>query len=120
MPDFGFQNLDTYHLAKMLVIETYKTTDTFSNSEKYGLSQQMNRAAVSIPSNIAEGYAREGSKDKCHFLNIAYGSLMELVCQFEIAWELDFVEEEKYQDFKNKAHKLAIKISKFRNYLSTK
>ena len=120
MPDFGFQNLDTYHLAKMLVIETYKTTDTFSNSEKYGLSQQMNRAAVSIPSNIAEGYAREGSKDKCHFLNIAYGSLMELVCQFEIAWELDFVEEEKYQDFKNKAFKLAIKISKFRNYLSKK
>ena len=117
MPDFGFQNLDTYHLAKMLVIETYKTTDTFSNSEKYGLSQQMNRAAVSIPSNIAEGYAREGSKDKCHFLNIAYGSLMELVCQFEIARELDFVEEEKYQDFKNKAHKLAIKISNFKKYL---
>ena len=117
MPDFGFQNLDTYHLAKMLVIETYKTTDTFSNSEKYGLSQQMNRAAVSIPSNIAEGYAREGSKDKCHFLNIAYGSLMELVCQFEIARELDFVEEEKYQDFKNKAFKLAIKISNFKKYL---
>ena len=92
MPDFGFQNLETYLLAKMLVIETYKTTDTFSNSEKYGLSQQMNRAAVSIPSNIAEGYARE----------------------------LDFIKEDDYQDFKNKAYKLAIKISKFRNYLSKK
>ena len=80
----------------------------------------MNRAAVSIPSNIAEGYAREGSKDKCHFLNISYGSLMELVCQYEIARELDFIKEDDYQDFKNKAYKLAIKISKFRNYLSKK
>ena len=77
----------------------------------------MNRAAVSIPSNIAEGYAREGSKDKCHFLNISYGSLMELVCQYEIARELDFIKEDDYQDFKNKAYKLAIKISNFKKYL---
>lgn len=120
MKDFGFQKLEIYSLAKEIVIKTYEITETFRDSEKYTLTQQMNRAAVSIPSNIAEGYARDGIKDKKHFLNISYGSLMELICQFEIAKDLNFIEEKIYLEIKEKACKLAVKISNFKNYISNK
>ena len=113
MPDFGFQNLDTYHLAKMLVIETYKTTDTFSNSEKYGLSQQMNRAVVSVPSNIAEGISRGTRKDQVHFLNISYGSLMELACQSDISYKLGYITDKQRKELFAKINNLAIKINNF-------
>lgn len=120
MKSFGFQNLEIYQLAKSLAIENYKITGSFSNNEKFALVQQMNRAAISISSNIAEGYAREGSKDKCHFFNIAYGSLMELVCQYEISKDLAYINENQYEDFIRRAYDLAVKISNFRKYIISK
>ena len=89
MSYFGFQKLEIYQLAKELVLENYRNTKTFPENERYALIQQMNRAAISIPSNIYEGYVRDSVKDKCHFLNMAYGSMMELVCQYETSKELE-------------------------------
>lgn len=120
MKCFGFQNLEIYQLAKSLVIDNYQITGSFSNNEKFALVQQMNKAAISIPSNIAEGYAREGSKDKCHFFNIAYGSLMELTCQYEIARDLGYIDENQYKTFAGCAYDLAVKISNFREYITNK
>lgn len=120
MKNFGFQNLEIYQLAKSLAVDNYMITGSFSNTEKFSLVQQMNRAAISIPSNIAEGYAREGSKDKCHFFNIAYGSLMELVCQYEIAKDLGYIDENQYKIFTCRAYDLAVKISNFRKYIINK
>lgn len=120
MRSFGFQKLEIYQLAKSLAIENYKITGSFSNNEKFALVQQMNRAAVSIPSNIAEGYAREGGKDKCHFFNIAYGSLMELTCQYEIARDLEYINEDQYESYTCCAFDLAVKISNFRKYIISK
>ena len=116
--NFGFQTLEIYQLAKSLVIENYEATRSITEREKYGLVLQMNRAAVSIPSNIAEGYARESKKDKCHFLNIAYGSLMELVCQYEIAKDLGYIDESRFVKFSENAFRLSVKISNFRAYYS--
>ena len=69
---FYFQNLDIYQLGKSLAMETYKFTKSFPYEEKFCLINQMNRSAISIPSNIAEGVSRKGKKDKIHFLNIEF------------------------------------------------
>ncbi len=111
---FGFQALEVYQLAKEIVVSTYRVTKGFPGEERYALSQQMNRAAVSIPSNIAEGYSRASTKDKMHFMNMAYGSLMELTCQFEIAADLGYISQEGLDDYLEKARNLAVKISNFR------
>jgi four helix bundle protein len=76
-----------------LSLAIYTLTDTFPKKETYGLSAQMRRAAVSIPSKIAEGRARHSRKDFAHFLHIAFGSAAELETQLLIAKKLSFVEE---------------------------
>lgn len=117
---FGFQTLEVYQLAKAIVVSTYRVTKSFPAEERYALSQQMNRAAVSIPSNIAEGYSRASPKDKMHFMNMAYGSLMELTCQFEIAEELSYVSKEQLDEYSKEARNLAVKISNFRRAIEQK
>jgi four helix bundle protein len=113
---FGFQKLQIYQLAKEIVIYNYKLTKNFPSEEKFALVQQMNRAAVSVPSNIAEGTSRKSNKDKAHFINIAYGSLMELVCQMEVALELEYIEQSEYDEFIKMVKNLSVKMS---NYLKT-
>ncbi|MDD4081131.1 MAG: four helix bundle protein [Eubacteriales bacterium] len=117
MAGFGFQNLNVYQDSKALVLDCYRLTKHFPDGERYALVQQMNRAAISIPSNIVEGYSRASAKEKSHFLNIAYGSLMELVCQFEIACALGYVSGEDCDTFMDKAYDLAVRISNFRAHV---
>ncbi|MBS4025553.1 MAG: four helix bundle protein [Clostridia bacterium] len=112
---FGFQKLEIYNLSKDIVKDTYRLGKKFPSEEKFALVQQMTRAAVSVPSNIAEGTSRKSNKDKAHFINIAYGSLMELVCQMEIALELGYIEEKEYDELVKKTKNLAVKMSNFNN-----
>ena len=114
---FYFQNLEIYSLGKKLVVETYKLTDNFPPKEKFCLINQMNRAAISVPSNIAEGTARSTVKDKVHFINIAYGSLMELICQMEIALDLGYIDNDTQEEFISKAKNLSIKLSNFKSVI---
>ena len=74
-----------------LVVDVYELTKQFPSDEKYGLSDQLRRAVVSVPSNIAEGMGRFSNKERVHFLEIANGSLMEVMCQLEIASLLGFI-----------------------------
>lgn len=113
---FGFQKLQIYQLAKEVVKYNYKLTETFPNEEKFALVHQMSRAAVSVPSNIAEGTSRKSNKEKAHFINIAYGSLMELVCQMEISFELGYINQSEYDQFIKMVKNLSVKMS---NYLKT-
>ncbi|OIO68688.1 MAG: four helix bundle protein [Zetaproteobacteria bacterium CG1_02_53_45] len=78
-----------------LVKDIYAMTRTFPDSERFGLSSQMQRAAVSIPSNIAEGAARTGDKEFLQFLSIARGSLSELETQVMISKELGYIRDDK-------------------------
>ncbi len=87
----GHHSLDVWKRAIILVTEIYKMTDNFPNNEIYGLSQQMRRSAVSIPSNIAEGAGRNSTREFLQFLSIAQGSLSELETQIIIGNNLGYI-----------------------------
>jgi len=80
-----------------LVEQTYDLTDIFPKDEKFGLVSQLRRAAVSIPSNISEGYYRKADADFLNFLHIAYGSAAELETQFLIAVRRKYITQEQFE-----------------------
>jgi four helix bundle protein len=86
----SFKDLIVWQKAYKLVLEIYRMTKAFPMSETYGLSQQARRAAVSIPSNIAEGYGRKHQAEYKHFLSVAYGSLLELETQYLLSVDLKY------------------------------
>ena len=92
-----FRDLRVWQKGIELVEEVYKITQDFPKEEQYGLSSQMRRAAVSIPSNIAEGFRRRYSKEQKQFFNVTLGSSAELETQIVIAKELSYINESKEQ-----------------------
>jgi four helix bundle protein len=87
----NFRNLDTWQMGRVICRQVYEQTRTFPANERFGLTQQMRRSAVSIPSNIAEGAARGSDADFRRFLFIARGSAAELETQLLIAADLEYV-----------------------------
>ena len=99
MEFFGYRNLVAYKKAREVVRRVYYVTKSFPKDEVFALSSQMRRAAVSITSNIAEGMTRYSIKDKVHFLEIAYGSLMEVMSQMEVAEDQKYLTTAEFQNF---------------------
>ena len=91
MEVFGYRKLIAYQKTKEVVKRTYKLIKKFPSEERYAMCDQLRRASVSITSNIAEGVNRYSVKDKSHFVEMAFGSLMEVSSQFEIAEELGYI-----------------------------
>lgn len=91
-----FKNLIVYQKSKELVKQVYALLKQFPDDERFALCGQMRRAAISVPSNIVEGMARLSTKDQSHFLSIAYGSLMELYAQLDIAHDLGYLSENEF------------------------
>jgi four helix bundle protein len=89
-----------------LVIETYKATDVFPAKEMYSLTDQIRRAAISIPSNIADGAGRQTKKEFINYLHMAQGSLSELDTQIEIARRLGYVAEETFKDLESRMRRV--------------
>lgn len=100
-----------------LVGMTYKATDSFPKSEVFGLSNQMNRASVSIPSNIAEGAGRNSNPDFIRFLSIALGSCFELETQSQLAINLGFGIQEDLVAIIEKCHEVQNRTVKFQSFL---
>ena len=92
------KNLEAWKQSIDLVVEIYRTTQHFPGQETYGLSNQIRRAAVSIPSNIAEGAARQTKKEFTNFLHIAQASLSELDTQVELASRLGYLSNKSLSD----------------------
>jgi four helix bundle protein len=112
------KDLDVWKKSMDLVVTVYQIAQLFPDSEKYGLTSQMRRAAVSIPSNIAEGAARKGNKELLQFLYIAIGSLSELETQYLIAVRLSFIE--KNDTFENQMTDVKKLLIGFKNYINKK
>lgn len=94
-PVTDYKELIAYQKAYELVLQIYKLTDTFPKAEIYGLTSQIRRAAVSIPSNIAEGFMR-GSKEYIQFLKIALGSAAELETQLTLSKDLGYCDFDRF------------------------
>lgn len=90
----NFRNWDVWKNGKVLVKDVYLLTVNFPESEKYSLVNQMRRASVSIPANIAEGAGRNTDKDFRSFLYVAFGSAFELETLIDLSFELDFISKE--------------------------
>lgn len=90
------RDLIVWQKSMLLVTEIYRKSQRFPTQEQYGLTSQIRRAAVSIPSNIAEGFGRQSTGDYIRFLNIAVGSLFEVQTQIEIAFNLSFIQESEF------------------------
>jgi four helix bundle protein len=112
------KDLDVWKRAMDLVEQVYVLTSSFPSSEIYGLTNQLRRAAVSVPSNIAEGASRTGDKELLYFLNVAIGSIAEIETQLLIGVRL------KYIDLQNEIFDLITEVRKlllgFRNYVKRK
>jgi len=104
-----FTDLNAWKYGHNLVLEIYKITKSFPKEEIFGITNQMRRCAVSITSNIAEGFSRRSYKDKVQFYSIAQGSLTELQNQLIISRDINYIDLDKYNDLINKSttvHKL--------------
>lgn len=96
------KDLRVWNLSVEYASEIYRITKFFPKDELFGLVSQMRRAAVSVPSNIAEGYARGTDKEKLHFLRISSGSFSELETQLLISFKLNYIDNVSYQEMSDK------------------
>ena len=112
---FSFEKLNVWIDSKELIKLIYKVTKDFPSEEKFGLTNQLRRASVSIASNLAEGTSRNTNKDKAHFTTLSFSYLMEVLNQIIIARELDFLNEENYQILRLEIEKVSNKLNALRN-----
>ena len=94
----SFRKLNAYIYAKELVKKVYELLKKFPREEQYALCDQLRRAVISLPSNIAEGTGRVSSKDQAHFFTIAYGSLMEVLAQMDVACDLGYISNDEFNE----------------------
>ena len=98
-----------------LVTDIYKFTRLFPKDEQFGLTSQIRRSSISIPSNIAEGYGRQGKNDYLKFLNIALSSLFEMQTQIEIAKNIDYLNENEFNILHEKSREVERMLVSFIN-----
>jgi four helix bundle protein len=98
MTNKGYRNLKVYQEAHVLVKQIYQVTRKFPQTEIFGLTSQMRRAAVSVVANILEGHARAGKKEFKHFLSISNGSLVELEYYIELCRELEYITKSEHEE----------------------
>jgi len=96
MKTYSFEKLIVWQKARILAVMIYKLTRTFPKDELFGMTSQMRRCSISIPSNIAEGSGRQTSREKARFTEIAYSSALELLNQLLISLDLEYINEEQY------------------------
>lgn len=110
-----FRDLLIWQKSMALVTKIYLKTNTFPKEEAYNLTSQIRRCAVSIPSNIAEGYGREGNKDYLRFLNISLSSLFELQTQIEISKNIGFINDDIFKELYEDAREIERMLTSFIN-----
>lgn len=115
MDNFSFFDLKVYKESKELVKSVYKMLDSFPKVETYALGDQLRRSVTSIPSNIAEGSGRYSVKEKIHFIEIAYGSLTEVLCQLDIAHDLRYITDDQFNNEQDRISIIGKQLSGLRS-----
>lgn len=108
---FGFEKLDVYHLSVELTATVYGPTASFPADERFGLTNQLRRAATSVTLNIAEGAGRESRKDFAHFLIQSRGSVYEVASALQLAVRLSYFQTDQIQDATAQAQTISAKLS---------
>jgi len=106
-----YRDLKVWQKSMLLVTDIYRATKSFSPEERYGLTSQLRRSAVSIPANMAEGYGRNSTQDYVRFLRIANGSLFELQTHLEIGRNLEMLSDEKFSDLYEQSREIERMLS---------
>jgi four helix bundle protein len=113
----SYRKLDVWQRAMDLVVECYNASKKFPREERYGLTSQLQRAAVSVPANISEGQGREHRKEFLHHLSIAHGSLAELETHLQIAERLNYLNSEEVQGLLTRSEEIGRMINGLRKSL---
>ena len=100
METYSFENLDVWKESRQLVLMIYRIQNSFPSFEKYGLGDQLRRASVSVSSNIVEGNYRFSIQEQIRFIEISFGSLMEVYCQLILAFDLNYIDEQQLSECK--------------------
>ena len=114
MEVFTYRKLLVYQRSKDLVKHVYCLLKLFPKEEQYALCDQLRRASISITSNIAEGMGRSSLKEQVHFIEIAYGSLNEVMCQFELAADFGYITTEELKNLEVQYEEIAKMLSGLR------
>lgn len=116
----SYRELRVWSAGIRLVKDVYRASSQFPGDERFGLTSQIRRAAVSVPSNIAEGHEREGTREFLHHLSIALASLAEVETQLEIAHELEFLDEETHRSLLADCGELGKQMNRLRAALRSR
>lgn len=111
---YEYKNLDAYKESKALVILVYALIKKFPREEQYALCDQLRRAVISVPSNIAEGSGRTSAKDQAHFFEMAFGSLMEVNCQIDISYDLNYITKDDVENVEKHVRSISALLSGLR------
>ena len=117
---YRFEKLNVWIEARKLVVSVYQLLKSFPIEERFALCDQLRRAVISVPSNIAEGCGRISVKEQIYFMEIAYGSLMEVYTQMQLAVDLGYITESDFQPLKEQISAVAKLLSGFRNSLASR
>ena len=113
---YSFEKLEVWQLSRKLIVDIYRITRDFPEEEKFGLISQLRRASISVASNLAEGTSRETFKDKAHFSQISYSSLMEVLCQLIISCDLEYISIDVLINIRLQIDEIANKLNALRNF----
>lgn len=114
---FSFEKLLVYQKARELVKEVYKLQKRFPAEERFALGDQIRRSITSVTSNIAEGSRRDSNKEKIHFLEIAFGSLMEAFSQLQNAQDIEYISETEVENIRPQFEEISKMISGLKSSL---
>lgn len=111
---YSFEKLHVWNDIREMIKYIYALTADYPDFEKFGLVNQMRRAAISVSSNLAEGSSRTGAKDQAHFYQLAYSSNMELLSQTIVSLDLNFINQEQHQQLRTYIQGIAYKLNALR------
>ncbi len=118
--DYSFEKLLVWKESRELVCDVYSLLKSFPKFETYGICDQIRRSVISIPSNIVEGNIKKSVKERLHFIEISYGSLMEVYCQLIISKDLKYINDNQFLEIKSKIDMVNKLLSGLKKSLETK